>query len=117
MAVSFAWRDYTIECVVSGDGISLPPTSPSFGEMELDHITPRADGGENHIRNRILLCRPCNGRKGQYLTLRGLLRENKKVNWMKDEGLAQLAREHARERADWVRDSFESEACQALIAL
>ena len=26
--------------------------------MELDHILPRADGGENHIRNRILLCRP-----------------------------------------------------------
>ena len=46
--------------------------------MELDHIHPRADGGENHITNRILLCRPCNGKKGQYLTLRGLLRENKK---------------------------------------
>ena len=84
--------------------------------MELDHITPRADGGENHIRNRILLCRPCNGRKGQYLTLRGLLRENKKAGWMKDEGLAQMAREHARERADWVRDNYESEECQALIA-
>ena len=83
--------------------------------MELDHITPRADGGENHIQNRILLCRPCNGRKGQYLTLRGLLRENKKVKWMKDEGLAQLAREHARERAAWLRDNFESEECQALI--
>ncbi len=83
--------------------------------MELDHITPRADGGENHIRNRILLCRPCNGRKGQYLTLRGLLRENKKANWIKDEGLAQLAREHARERADWVRDNFAGEECQALV--
>ncbi len=85
--------------------------------MELDHIQPRADGGENHIRNRILLCRPCNGRKGQYLTLRGLLRENKKVNWMKDEGMAQLAREHARERADWVRDNFASDECKALIGL
>ena len=83
--------------------------------MELDHITPRSDGGENHIRNRILLCRPCNGRKGQYLTLRGLIRENKKANWMKDEGLAQLSREAARERADWVRDNFEGEACQALV--
>lgn len=85
--------------------------------MELDHITPRADGGENHIRNRILLCRPCNGRKGQYLTLRGLLRENKQVNWMKDEGLAQLAREHARELADWVRDNFESDECQELVGV
>ena len=83
--------------------------------MELDHITPRSDGGENHIRNRILLCRPCNGRKGQYLTLRGLLRENKKADWMKDEGLAQMAREAARERADWLRDNFESAVCKALI--
>lgn len=83
--------------------------------MELDHITPRVDGGENHIRNRILLCRPCNGRKGQYLTLRGLLRENKKANWMKDEGLAQLVRETARERAEWVRDYFDSEECQSMI--
>ncbi len=83
--------------------------------MELDHIRPRADGGENHIRNRILLCRPCNGRKAQYLTLRGLLHANKKAQWLKDEGLAQLAREHARERADWVRDNFDSAECQALI--
>ena len=83
--------------------------------MELDHITPRSDGGENHIGNRILLCRPCNGRKGQNLTLRGLIRENKKADWLKDEGLAQLAREAARERADWVRDNFGSEECKALI--
>ena len=84
--------------------------------MELDHIMPRADGGENHIRNRILLCRPCNGKKGQYLTLRGLIRENKKTGWMKDESRAQLARESARDRADWVRDNFDSAECQELIA-
>ena len=83
--------------------------------MELDHITPRADGGENHIRNRILLCRPCNGRKAQYLTLRGLIRENKKVGWMKDAGLAQMTREDAREWADNVREKFDSDAMQALI--
>ena len=83
--------------------------------MELDHITPRSDGGENHIRNRILLCRPCNGRKGAELTLRGLIRENKKVGWMKDEGLAQLAREAARDRADWVRDYFDTRECQEMI--
>ena len=83
--------------------------------MELDHITPRADGGENHIRNRILLCRPCNGKKGQYLKLRGLLRDNKKANWMKDEGLAQLAREDARQQADWLHDNFHTPECQQLI--
>ena len=52
--------------------------------MQLDHITPRSDRGENHILNRILLCGPCNRRKRNYLTLSGLLRENKKkdVGWM-----------------------------------
>ena len=83
--------------------------------MELDHITPRVEGGENHIINRILLCRPCNGKKGQYLTLRGLLRENKRANWMKDESRAQMAREDARERAEWVRDKFDTPECAALI--
>ena len=85
--------------------------------MELDHIMPRVDGGENHIRNRILLCRPCNGRKGQFLTLRGLLRENKKAGWMQDEGMAQMAREAALEKADWVRDNFDSEECQKMVAV
>ena len=85
--------------------------------MELDHIMPRADGGENHIRNRILLCRPCNGRKAQYLTLIGLIRENKKAGWMKSESRAQMARQDALRKADWVRANFESDACQALIAV
>ena len=28
--------------------------------LQLDHNTPRADGGLNHITNRVLLCGPCN---------------------------------------------------------
>ena len=86
--------------------------------MQLDHITPKAGRGENHILNRILLCGPCNRRKRDNLTLPGLLRENKKktVGWMKDESMAKLVQEHAREKAEWVRYNFDSEACQALIA-
>ncbi len=85
--------------------------------MQLDHITPKADRGENHILNRILLCGPCNRRKRDNLTLRGLLRENRKktVGWMKDEDMAKLIQEHAREKAEWVRDHFDSAECQALI--
>ena len=85
--------------------------------MELDHIAPKSEGGANHILNRILLCRPCNGRKRNYLTLNGLLRENKKksINWMKDESMAKMAQSHARERAEWVRDFFDTEECQALL--
>ena len=51
--------------------------------LELDHNTPRKDGGINHISNRILLCGPCNRLKSHTLTLSGLRRENKKQGFMR----------------------------------
>ena len=86
--------------------------------MELDHITPKSGRGANNILNRILLCRPCNGRKGNHLTLPGLLRENKRptVRWMRNEGLARLAWDNAEKRANWVRDNFGSEEYRAFMA-
>ena len=51
--------------------------------LELDHNTPRADGGWNHIDNRILLCGPCNRLKSNIYTLSGLRRENKKRGYMR----------------------------------
>ncbi len=85
--------------------------------MQLDHIQPKTDGGTNHITNRVLLCGPCNRRKRNYFTLAGLWRENKKkaIGWMKDESLAKLAREDARDKAEWVRDFFHSKECQEII--
>ncbi|MCY3781518.1 MAG: DNA methyltransferase [Chloroflexi bacterium] len=85
--------------------------------MQLDHITPKSDRGANHILNRILLCGPCNRRKRDNLTLRGLMRENKKkaVGWMKDEGLAKMAQDDARDKAEWVRDYFDTPECQEMI--
>ena len=50
--------------------------------LELDHNTPRSDGGLNHITNRILLCGPCNRAKSNTYTLSGLRRVNKKNGWM-----------------------------------
>ena len=86
--------------------------------MQLDHITPKAGNGENHILNRILLCGPCNRRKGDSLTMPGLLKANRKktVAWMKDEDRAKLAQAAVRERAQWTRDNMNSDVCQALIA-
>ena len=83
--------------------------------MQLDHITPKSDRGANHILNRILLCGPCNQRKRDRFTLRGLLGENKKIKWMKEESRVLLAQESARERAEWTRDNFDSAECQNLI--
>ncbi len=51
--------------------------------LELDHNLPRADGGMNHIANRILLCGPCNKLKSNTYTLSGLRKENKKRGYMK----------------------------------
>ena len=51
--------------------------------LELDHNTPRSDGGINHISNRILLCGPCNKLKSNKLTLSGLQNENRKRGYMR----------------------------------
>ena len=51
--------------------------------LQLHHNTPLADGGGNHISNRILLCGPCNNLKSNIYTLSGLRRENKKRGYMK----------------------------------
>ena len=50
--------------------------------LELDHNTPRSDGGLNHITNRVLLCGPCNRAKSNTYTLSGLRRLNRKNGWM-----------------------------------
>jgi len=57
------------------------PDGPRY--LELDHNTPRSDGGLNHISNRILLCGPCNRLKSNTFTLSGLGRENKKRGFMR----------------------------------
>lgn len=71
--------------------------------MELDHINPRASGGNNDISNRVLLCRPCNQRKKEKLTLPGLIGENKKTGWMENETEAKNALSKAIARLDGVK--------------
>ena len=56
--------------------------------MHLDHIRPRKDEGEHHIRNRILLCGPCNTYKQDNFTLTGLRKRNREKEWMHDEDKA-----------------------------
>ena len=84
--------------------------------MELDHIQPKAEGGDNYITNRVLMCRPCNGIKRDNLTVRGLVRENKRSGWMHDENLAKIMLDKARLQATLVRDNYYSESIQSLIA-
>lgn len=55
------------------------------GYLEVDHNTPRSDGGIDHISNRILLCSPCNRIKSNTLTLSGLRRENQRRGRMAEQ--------------------------------
>ena len=67
--------------------------------LELDHNTPRSDGGLNHISNRILLCGPCNRLKSNTYTLSGLRRENARLGYMAESvGEHPLMREIREER-------------------
>ena len=50
--------------------------------LELDHNTPRRDGGLNHVTNRVLLCGPCNRLKAHRFTLSGLREQNRKLGYM-----------------------------------
>ena len=50
--------------------------------LQLDHNTPRSDGGANDIYNRVLLCGPCNMLKSNTYTLSGLRNENRKRGHM-----------------------------------
>ena len=60
--------------------------------LQLDHKTPRSEGGLNHISNRMLLCGPCNRIKSDRLTLSGLRAENRKRGRMAKEQ-TEMARE------------------------
>ena len=53
-------------------------TAPDEQYLELDHVDPKADGGSNHLDNRALLCKPCNGAKSNNLTMGALRRQNTK---------------------------------------
>jgi len=78
-------RQEMYELLLSHNGIKCQGCDREFDDqryLELDHNTPRSDGGMNHITNRILLCGPCNKLKSNIYTLSGLRRENKKRGYM-----------------------------------
>ena len=78
-------RKKMLETLLEQHGYKCQGCDRSFDDaryLELDHNTPRADGGINHISNRILLCGPCNRAKSHTLTLSGLRKLNKKNGWM-----------------------------------
>ena len=81
----FSTRAAMLEFLLEQNGPTCEGCGRTFDDpryLQLDHNTPRADGGWNHISNRILLCGPCNILKSNIYTLSGLIRENKKRGYM-----------------------------------
>ena len=74
-------RAEMVDLLIEENGLVCEGCNREFDDplyLELDHNTPRSDGGVNHISNRLLLCGPCNRIKSNKLTLSGLRAENKK---------------------------------------
>ena len=72
--------------LVHNNGIVCAGCDRAFDDeryLQLDHNTPRSQGGLNHISNRMLLCGPCNVTKSNTLTLEGLRRRNRQEGWMR----------------------------------
>ena len=86
-------KDGLIECAGCGRDLEK-----EF--MELDHISPKSEGGRDTIDNRVLLCSPCNKKKRADRTMKGLWNENKKVGWMQKLDIAQNALTAARNAAE-----------------
>ena len=54
---------------------------PDDRYLHLDHITPKSDGGTNHIDNRALLCQPCNSMKSNTMSLSALRSANNREGY------------------------------------
>ena len=71
-------------------GCGYVPPGGLIEYLEVDHRHPRSLGGKDDLRNRVLLCAPCNGAKGNKLTLAELrlkrIEEKRMLNraWTRD---------------------------------
>ena len=78
-------RAEMMDVLIQNNGLLCKGCNRFFDDplyLELDHNTPRSDGGLNHISNRVLLCSPCNRIKSNTLTLSGLRRKNNELGRM-----------------------------------
>ena len=85
---------------------------PTIDFLELDHNTPASSGGSNELNNRAPLCGPCNRRKSDTKTLRGLRLDNKKEGrWYGDDKIdKKVPIPYA---FDWAKAELERRALQA----
>ena len=96
-------------------GCGFEPPNGDDRHFDLDHNLPKASGGTNDLDNRAILCRPCNGRKSNTLTLDGLRRANRRDGyWYGSPPIDQ--RIPLRLAVAWARDYLESQARRRQLA-
>ena len=59
-------------------GCGFEPPNRDDRHFDLAHIDPKSEGEHNDLDNRAVLCRPCNGRKGNRMTLTALRQANRR---------------------------------------
>ncbi len=96
-------------------GCGFEPPNSDDRHFDLDHNLPKASGGTNDLDNRAILCRPCNGRKSNTLTLDGLRRANRRDGyWYGSPPIDQ--RIPLKLAVAWARDYLERQARQRELA-
>ena len=63
--------------------------------LEVDHVSPRADGGTDAYGNLTLLCPPCNREKRDRMTLSGLQQYNRENGHLLRENESNIKRGRA----------------------
>lgn len=92
-------------------GCGFVPPGKDARHFDLDHNLPKAGGGHDDLDNRAILCRPCNGKKSNTMTLDGLRRWNKRNGyWYGKPPIDQ--RIPLREAVEWARDYLADRAEQ-----
>ena len=93
-------------------GCGFVPPGKDRRHFDLDHNLPKASGGHNDLDNRAILCRPCNGKKSNTMTLDGLRRWNKQHGfWYGKPPVDE--RIPLREVVEWARNYLANQAQQA----
>lgn len=84
-------REKLVSALLMRDGMMCQGCLRTFDHpryLEPDHLLPRSEGGTDELHNRVLLCSPCNRKKGNRLTITGLRSQNRKDKFMAHQGRA-----------------------------
>jgi len=107
MAVTFKKRQEIYyrdggKCQLCGKKLSLNSEDPNY--IQMDHIKPRSQGGDNSSGNLRATCKPCNSMRGKYSG------EVLKKKILKDIKQSDIDRRHKKKLLDDIENGFITES-------